>query len=394
MAASVKKVLNDIADHALGIRNVYSVGRSCYGSVAQYLKKTSGMWQPDWKIVLYGYNDDVTHAVLIDSKNYLVNTYPKGWADAQGFHAPMTYPNGKTEVHLHGLLKSIPVSSLEPTWSSKMSSQSKQLPAIRVKSYANRDGRSAQVELDIVHTSESRDNHELVANALTKLFGGKVHCVKDSFVSLNSSGLRESITGVLRSNIESIVVGDSLPKNFHSLSSNLYMDAEESVWSLKQSASGKLLVKSTGMEKDGALGKLIEDVCSGQLSLSSDFKRRTAERETSISSAEGGDMVQYIDDNGQTKFGLVVASGESHLLVQPREGEAENVSLSSVVEVFDTEGMPLPELTKDEEMQISISAARGVNPAEKLVEYYRKVYAHAPEYFAKIEQRIREYRFM
>ena len=53
----------------------------------------------------------------------------------------------------------------------------------------------------------------------------------------------------------------------------------------------------------------------------------------------------------------------------------------------------LPELSSDEQVQISIAASRGAVNLDMMIDYYRKVFGHSAQFFDQFVQRLRSHQF-
>jgi hypothetical protein len=269
-------------------------------------------------------------------------------------------------------------------------------PVVQILGYTPVGNGLAKIEAQVVHTSESRDNHSLVGSALRSLFSNKAKPIDNTFMSVSSAGLHETITGFVQANLECVALDEEkTPSGFRSISANLYMDAEENMWTLKKNANGNLLVKSTGMESDSALLSLIDQVCRGQLSVSSGSVVRAAKARDTMASLSGGDFVHYVNE-GKAHCGYIVATDDEQnkAIVVNASGEDSVIDKAAVITKLDDSDAPTPEQTKEQEMQTSISAARGVTSVQTLLDYYKYLFRYAPEYYALREKQIKEHAFM
>lgn len=278
---------------------------------------------------------------------------------------------------------------------------SNKLPTINLLGYALAGDGLARVFVEVNHNRYSREDHQLVSRSMSNLFDNKLTAVSGSFKSVDTAPYTERIEGVVRVNTQSVAYTEG-SKGFRSVSSNIFMDEEENMWVLRKTEAGDLLVKGTGIEDHESLRGLLDVCCSGSgYSLSSEFKARVSSLSAKQQNVHGGDFIQYVSSiSGETQFGFVVASDEKEgkLIVLPTDAapdsEGEVVDKSAVTEAFDTEEFPEPELSEQEQMDQAVCAARGVVDLSTLLDYYKKVFARSPAFYAEFAKRARQHAFM
>lgn len=272
------------------------------------------------------------------------------------------------------------------------------MPTVTVLGYTLAGDGVARIVGEVVHNQGSRKDHALIGKALASAFDNKLRPVANSFHSLSKSAYTERFEGVVRVNTQSVPYKDDMA-GFRSFSSNIFMDDEEKMWVLRKTEAGEILVKNTGIEDHESLKGLMDVVCSGGYSLSSEFKRDVASLSTMQHSVTGGDFVQYISSSSdETKFGFVVATAEDGKLVVLSADlafeDGEVVSASAVINKYDTEPFPDVEFSEQEKMDNAVATARGVIDIKFLLDYYRKVFQRSPEFFKQFEARVRQHAFM
>lgn len=257
----------------------------------------------------------------------------------------------------------------------------------------------ARVLVDVVHTSESRDNHAEVVAAIEQVFDNQLSCVCGSFHSVDKAPYSERISGVVRVNAQAIPYTEDI-KGFRSLSTNIFMDEEEKMWALRRTDAGDLLVKSTGIEDHDSLRGLLDVVCSNNRSLSSAHRAEIASLSSLHQSVEGGDFVQYVSESSQSlRLGYVVATDpkDGKLLVlasdAPVDSEGETIDRQAITASFDQSEFPATKLSEQEQMDIAVSAARGVVDISAILAYYKKVFARGPAFYEQFAQRVRSHAF-
>lgn len=274
------------------------------------------------------------------------------------------------------------------------------LPTVKILGYALAGEGLARVVAEVTHNRASRENHVLVSESMSKAFDNKLSCVEGSFHSVDKAPYTERLEGVVRVNTQSVAFQDGM-KGFRSVSSNVFMDDEEKMWTLRKTEAGDVLVKGTGIEDHESLKGLLDVVCSGGYSLSSEYKKSTASISAMQESISGGDFVEFVSEaSNQVQYGFVIASDveAGKLIVLPNgsapEAEGEVVDKAAVTQKFDTEEFPEPEMSEQEQMDQAVSSARGVVNLSTLLDYYKKVFARSPAFYAEFAKRARGHAFM
>lgn len=278
-------------------------------------------------------------------------------------------------------------------------SQRKQ-PTVKVLGYALAGDGLARIFAEVTHNQHSREDHSLVAESLSSIFDRKLACVSGSFHSVDKAPYSERLEGVMRVNTESVAFTEGM-NGFRSVSSNIFMDDEEKMWALRKTEAGDILVKGTGIEDHESLRGLLDVVCSGGYSLSSEYRKAMSSVSSMQAQVTGGSFVGYVSStSNEVKFGFVVASDETDgkLIVIPTdagdEDEGEVVDREAVTADYDTEEFPEPEMSEQEQMDQAVCAARGVADLTTLLAFYKKVFARSPAFYAEFAKRARAHVFM
>lgn len=269
------------------------------------------------------------------------------------------------------------------------------VPTVKVLGYTLAGEGLAHIVAEVAHTRDSRENHALVGESLSRVFENKLTAVACSFLSIDKAPYTERIAGVVRVNTQ---VAPANAPGFRSVSSNIFMDDEEKMWVLRKTEAGDILVKSTGIEDHHSLKGLLDVVCSGGYSLSSEFRAAQTSLSKMRQSIAGGDFVHYVSQHSaDTKFGYVVASDvEGKLIILPQDGsseEGEVVDPAAVVNKVDVADAPEPEMSEQEKMDQAVSVSRGVVDMSTLLSFYKKVYARSGPYYNELAKRIRAHAF-
>jgi hypothetical protein len=274
------------------------------------------------------------------------------------------------------------------------------VPTINLIGYALAGDGLARVVVDVMHTRASREDHALVGQSLSKIFDNKLMAVCGSFQSVDKAPYSERVEGIVRVNTQSVAFQEGM-SGFRSVSSNIFMDDEEKMWVLRKTEAGDLLVKGTGIEDHESLKGLLDVVCSSGYSLSSEYKKATAKLSAKQKAVVGGHFIAFVSNSsGEVNFGFVVASDEANdkLIVLPvgaePESEGEVVDKVAVVESFNIEDFPEPEMSEQEQMDQAVCTARGVVNLSTLLAFYKKVFARSPAFYAEFAKRARAHAFM
>lgn len=269
-------------------------------------------------------------------------------------------------------------------------------PTIKVLGYALAGEGLARITVEIAHNRSSREDHALAMQSISHVFENRLSPVAGSFRSIDKAPYTERVVGVVRINTQAIPL--EAAKNMRSMSSNIFMDDEDKMWVLRKTEAGDILVKNTGIEDHESLRSLMDVVCSSGYSLSSEFARSESKVDTMQANVHGGDYVQYVSvASAETKFGYVVAEADGEkLIVLPQDGtadEGEVVERAAVVDKYDTEDAPEPEMSQQEQMDQAVSISRGIVDLSQLLSFYKKVFARSGKYYEEFAKRIRGHAF-
>lgn len=269
------------------------------------------------------------------------------------------------------------------------------LPVIDLKHFAVAGSGLARIVANVVHTDASRQNPELVTQAIAKKFENQLQAVAGSIHVVDSGPLTDTITGVLGVQRETIAVnGSDNLKGFKAVASNMYLDDEDRMWTLNTTAAGNLLVRANGVEDDAALLNMLSAVASAAQTSTESVNLRAVASSVRQSLA-AGQYVSYVNVNNVLAHGYIVAMAgdETALVLAPGQEEAETINVNAVVASHEISDEVLLDLDEDEKTQIAIASARGAVPIEAMVDYYRRVFIRSPEYFQQFEQRLRGHAF-
>ena len=178
-----------------------------------------------------------------------------------------------------------------------------------------------------------------------------------------------------------------------SVSSNIFMDDNERLWALRGDGKDRVLVMSASEDPDTLIEMMAS--CSSdhenELIIARDSYLRKAidSHKNVIASVSGGDMVSYVD-GGEVGVAFVAAStsGSEELHVfNVASQSASTINRGQVVAKVECDAIKYPD-----EVQLSESgvAAGGL---KTIIDYYRRVFGHAPEYFKELEACIRQHSY-
>lgn len=253
------------------------------------------------------------------------------------------------------------------------SNENSRLPTATVHSFEDLGNGVALVVCSHTHNAGQKDNFEALANSL----GERARPIAGSFRTLPyGSNSRVVSVGYVAANtmIEELTPGRE--RQMKAVAKNVLMDdADATLWDVSESA-GQRFIRRQGHEN-------IAEVLSCVASVRRDIS--TTASEVGFSYPQAGTYVAFVDKTTQAmNYGFVVASDDNGLQVLPRDGddlmEVENSMI--VANVHDVD-------TKDQYLKRSLAKVEaGTISAEKLKEYYRRVYTYSPDYLALVEKTI------
>lgn len=273
----------------------------------------------------------------------------------------------------------------------------KQKPAVTLKGFKHLGDGATRVVLEV--GSNLKGKTEAFNKAVTGFFDGKMQALSGSFRSLSSTKFRTVVEGIVTPTAEVVMQNraDSYGLTAVSSDCNLYMDAESNMWALRKSQSGDLLIKTTGLEDDLSVSKFMQSHCSN-VQNGTAFMQALSSSNAIAQSVEGGSFISYLSQSGELKAGYVVATVINNevpqfLVLSADEDEEEAIDADQINDTFDTDTFPESETTEEEDVQQSMSAARGVVNIAELLAYYKKEYGRHPEFYKQFADRIKQHAF-
>lgn len=269
-----------------------------------------------------------------------------------------------------------------------------------IKQHQIIDAQTALV--DAVITSNSHDciDSESAAIALQAATGHNMVAVAGSGQVLEHTPYRTVIRGMMAVASEAIPFQAGMD-GFTSISSNVYMDDKEKIWSLRENEAGKVLVKSHVIDDQEEISALLSQ-CSNVDAAT--YNTRDREFFQAVSSAEtagyanAADVVEFAH-MGQLGFGVVVAShiDENQMPVDGMTvlpfGSESAVSLSSANILANHGDLVKSDANPEGYEEPSNEFVSASSTADDMVAYWKQVYGQYPEFWKKFEARIRSYKF-
>lgn len=269
-------------------------------------------------------------------------------------------------------------------------------PVIEVQNYAIAGDGRARVMIEVTHNDVSRKDSSVIASALKNVFDGKLEAVAGSFKSLEKGKYTERLIGVVAAVRQAIPFTEGM-NGFKAVASNMFMDDEKDMWVLRKTEAGGLLVKTTGIDDDMSLVRMLDATASDGFRNSPEYGRMAAVASSIEKAVEGGNFVSYVNNDNRVVCGYVVASvADSDEIVALPVGatEGETVKKAAVTEIHATNEFPEYTQSGEEEAATITAAARGAIDINFILDYYKKVFARSPQFYDAFAQRIQSHQFM
>tara|TARA_B100000214_G_scaffold357534_2_gene317202 strand:+ start:3819 stop:4637 length:819 start_codon:yes stop_codon:yes gene_type:complete len=266
----------------------------------------------------------------------------------------------------------------------------------KIRDFAVIDGNHVFVTASVHHGRGQSVDPKQVMVDLHAETEGKLSAVANSFVTINDEPIRTLIQGIMTlSHAVLPVTGDMEKHGFRSLSSNIFMDKDENIWNVEETEDGKVAVRSNTIDNPDELQGLLAKCCVKQVS-GTDPAYFEAVASSVPDAPESGAYVSFVHD-AKTKFGFVLSSvfaSESSSsytgdVLVVAEGVKEPLQISEKQIVANVGQLDYPE----PDLETAASGNVGVSQKQQLVDYYQKVFGHAPQYFAELQKRIRQHVF-
>lgn len=217
--------------------------------------------------------------------------------------------------------------------------------------------------------------------------------IHGSFVSLAAEPTLHHFEGIVGVVSERVVVNEGNRPNFKAVAANMYMDADENLWTLRKTQTGEVMVKSICADDTLVMQQLLA-VAKTDLN---DFNNKNLHLQSSQDRAmvQGGDLITYVSQQScDMQMGIACASIDHEdgsptpevFVVRPN-GQTETVHREMIVV---TAGAL--ELEGEEEIQDSIAVASAAD-VDRFAAFYSRVYARRPAFFEEFMTRVRAHVF-
>lgn len=266
-------------------------------------------------------------------------------------------------------------------------------PSFHLTSVKQIDSRRASV-VGIIAASFGAD---ILLNAVSNV-SKSVRAVPGTFVTLASNAATRTVEGIVEMHGETVVLDDSNKDKFRSVSSSMYIDEEERLWSIKRTGAGDILIRANNGNEDEELHTMLKSIAScDHNSLNMRHVQGCLDTSEQVrNSIQGGDLTVYHSSrSGQVELGFVVAaianadgSDNGVAVVNRLDEDVEHISRYAVVAHVKGDDL---ETDNDFAESAAFSAvASGAITMDMIADYYRKVFIRNPEYFEKFIERFRQ----
>ena len=231
---------------------------------------------------------------------------------------------------------------------------------------------SAEVAKVVVSLSDTKVSQDKVCASVSSALDGQFAPVLGSFRPV-ANGRQPTFVGFVAASREMIAADEERFKRLRPLTAGIMLDPEDdSVWNLHEGEQGTFVLRE-GAED---VGKVLE---------TARVRQTNAPALASLNStAQAGDFISFVDGaSGSLRHGFVLASNEDSTIevVTGEDEEPLTVADEQVVEAVELED----EDQQDLEKASHVVKAAFENTIPSLTEYYKQLYAYAPEYLKQIQ---------
>lgn len=264
-----------------------------------------------------------------------------------------------------------------------------------IKQSAVLDGNTAMVDAVITHSGRGAVDGEQARFALQAAVNNDLVPIAGSMRVLEVSPYRTTVRAAMMAASEVVPYQEGMA-GFTSVSSNIYMDEKEGIWSLRQSESGQVLIRSNAIDDASEIGELLESCSNVNAGTAFSRDQQYFQAVASANTRHGVDRITPQDfvtfaHAGEVHNGFIVTAhvdengapmGTFTAVAFSDNPDQQPVTIKADA-VIHNHGVPA--YVEPEGMQVSVSSAND------LVSYYRKIYGHNVEFFRELEKRIRGY---
>ena len=247
----------------------------------------------------------------------------------------------------------------------------------------------------IVAVASAGATAEQVFQGIRHQFKG-ITPIQGSFISLASDPAKHVFEGIVGVVSERVVVNDENRSQFKAVAANMYMmnDEAESLWALRRTPTGEVMVKSVGADDALIMQQLLACASTDH----NDFNNKNLHLQSAQDRAmvQGGDLIAYVSQQScDMQMGFAAASVDNHdgsptptiMVVRPT-GQVEEVHREMIVVTAGADHQEPEDIAEGEEIAV---ASSGI--VERFQAYYSRVFARRPAYFEEFMKRVRSYAF-
>lgn len=263
-----------------------------------------------------------------------------------------------------------------------------------IKNHSILDGATVTVGATLSHGRLLPDMQSVSA-ALGAQTDHSLTVIPGSIRVVEKSNFRSTVTAAMRPSKEAVPYVKGM-QGFTAVSSNVYMDASEKMWTLENNADGKVLLRSHVVDDEADIAELMSSCSSVSHSNHDQHAMRSLSSSNQLSQLmlEPSDIISFVR-NGNMEIGAVISesSGDGvgitavSFTTPIGEGSFE-LSASNVIHNFGDANGEI-KFHEDE----TLTALSGNARTEDLLEYYHKLYGHNEEFFNKLASQINSYAF-
>ncbi len=232
---------------------------------------------------------------------------------------------------------------------------------------------SAEVAKVIVSLSDTKVSQDKVCASVASALDGQFAPVLGSFRPVDN-GRQPTFIGFVAANREMISANEDRFQRLRPLTAGIMLDPEDdSVWNLHEGEHGTFVLR----EGEEDVGKVLE---------TARVRQTNAPVLASLNStAQVGDFISFVDGaSGSLRHGFVLASNGDNTIdvVTGEDEEPLTVAGEQVVEAVEFEDEDKQELEKAS--RVVKAAFEDTIPSQ--TEYYKQLFAYAPEYLKQIQE--------
>lgn len=258
-----------------------------------------------------------------------------------------------------------------------------------------------------IFTSGNKPDTNAMFQQLQDATKSNMYALASSFSVIDQGPQRTIVRGFLVPAHEAVPYHKGLA-GFKSLSSTVYQDENDQMWSLKRTEDGEFLIRANVVDDPAEINMLMQACCSSPVVGSDNaYFSSLSSAEQNVRSVAPNDFVSYVQA-GELRFGVVIASaqedGEEALMIYNKQYDAvdcidsEQVAHAATIGEVDV-GVDLVIPTHLQNIEADLhdpmqaTASQQQETVERLVSYWQQVWGYGPEYFAAFERIIRGHAF-